>query len=207
MGGLMGYDPYDDFIHGEDMLREMNDIPNSVDGWITMLRDWGPIILRGKLGRASLVGHFILLVGAKSEGETREFYFKDPLVGDAITDRSVRDDATQNRITPGPWVRQYHASLAENLRHGRQRPGLPADQQQRTCGGKRLRNSPTRRASFGWHLFLTLPSPLLWERVGARGRHSRALDRLRHPRTKVSILGDRWCQAPAFRRPARRRPG
>lgn len=77
-----GYDPYDDFQYAPQMLSEDSALPKTAADWIALLQQRGPIILRGVLGNAS-VSHFILLVGANSDG-AGQFHFKDPLVGDAV---------------------------------------------------------------------------------------------------------------------------
>jgi len=84
MNDWIGFDPYGDFIYGKEMLKQTNYVPDSIEGWIGLLKAFGPVILSGKLGGATIVGHCILLVGAKSEGNVKEFYYKDPLVGDAV---------------------------------------------------------------------------------------------------------------------------
>ena len=70
------------------MLTESQYKPDNAGAWIALLREKGPIILRGKLGGATLVWHFILLVGASSD-DPATFFYKDPLVGDAVKSEAL----------------------------------------------------------------------------------------------------------------------
>jgi hypothetical protein len=83
----VGYDPYDDFSLAKDMLRESDDKPKDAAAWIERLKLFGPAILSGYLGNAHVVSHYILLVGASSDGAGK-FYYKDPLVGDDVKEES-----------------------------------------------------------------------------------------------------------------------
>lgn len=87
----IAYDPYDDYPDAANLLVESCDIPTTAEQWIKRLQDYGPIILRGVLGQAS-VPHFVLLIGASSDNP-QTFSFKDPLAGDAITTEPYADMA------------------------------------------------------------------------------------------------------------------
>jgi hypothetical protein len=79
----IGFDPVDDFPHGKALLAESSNIPQTPEAWIALLRRTGPIILAGRLGQATFVGHYILLVGMSSDGPAK-FHYKDPLAGDGV---------------------------------------------------------------------------------------------------------------------------
>ena len=81
LGDLVGYDPYDDFPLSGNLLNEQyGGHPNTIGGWLTKLKNHGPIIVNGKgVGHATTVRHFILLVGANTFSD--ELYYMDPLRG------------------------------------------------------------------------------------------------------------------------------
>lgn len=89
----IAYEPYVNFPDAEALLTQSLK-PASIGEWQKLLYSYGPIILTGVLGGAS-VPHVILLVGVDYAGGGA-FYFLDPLRGAALQNEAFA--AMQPRI-------------------------------------------------------------------------------------------------------------
>jgi hypothetical protein len=118
----IAYDPFDDFQLSGELLSESSDLPTTADGWIARLKARGPIVLSGKLGKAS-VPHFILLVGVNSDAPAK-FYFKDPLVGDKLGEEAF---ATMQPRIETPMVYGRLDIAAALVKHPELAPKLGVD--------------------------------------------------------------------------------
>jgi hypothetical protein len=79
----VAYDPVVNFPDAEKLLRQ--DIkPTTISGWQKLIYSYGPIIITGVLGAAS-IPHAILLVGVDYDA-LGGFYYLDPLAGDVLKD-------------------------------------------------------------------------------------------------------------------------
>ena len=108
----VGYDPEKDFQHFDDLLEAPDDLPGSLQQYIDLLRNRGPIIVNGKgVGHASsLVGHYILLIGGNTTTEEPLLYYKDPLRGDEVGRESYA--SMYQKIT---WIAHAKADIATAL--------------------------------------------------------------------------------------------
>jgi hypothetical protein len=81
----VAYDPVGNFPDAEKLLKQ--DIkPTTIGGWQNILYSYGPIIITGVLGAAS-IPHVILLVGVDYDAPGK-FYYLDPLAGDVLKEEA-----------------------------------------------------------------------------------------------------------------------
>lgn len=87
---IAAYDPYDDFDYSNELLEEtLAPAPSTVEAWMKLLEQRGPIIVCGKgIGKARGVGHYILIIGVEKGNPSGMFSYLDPLRGSV----TLRDD-------------------------------------------------------------------------------------------------------------------